>query len=146
MTIEHEDTVVHPFIIRHFLHNTASRRIIQDGRSKKFHFGELSHLDFWEQFVETVDNAREVSGSEANVDYFGLLRANFEAYPPKPSDAPLLITEDRFSRAADRRVIEMSDVRFGLYSTDLLREQAGDPRSGLPVGRLSTKLSNDWKR
>ena len=31
MTIEQEDTIVHPFILRQFLHNTASRRISQDG-------------------------------------------------------------------------------------------------------------------
>ena len=37
VTIEQEDTIVHPFLLRQFLHNTASRRIIQDWRSKKFH-------------------------------------------------------------------------------------------------------------
>ena len=55
MTIEQEDTIVHPFIHRQFHHNAASRRIILDGRSKKFYFGELGHLDFWDKFVETVD-------------------------------------------------------------------------------------------
>ena len=59
MTIEQEDTLVHPFILRPFLHNSASRRIIQDGRSKKCHFGALCHLDFWEQFVEAADYTRE---------------------------------------------------------------------------------------
>ena len=44
MTIEQEDTIVHPFVLRQFLHNTASRRISQDGRSQKFHLGELGHL------------------------------------------------------------------------------------------------------
>ena len=33
MTIEQEDTIVHPFVLRQFLHNTAYRRISQDGRS-----------------------------------------------------------------------------------------------------------------
>ena len=112
MNIEQEDTIVHPFILRQFLHNTASHRIIQDRRYKKFHFGELGHLDFWAQFVETVDYAREVSGSEANVDYFGLQRVNFEAYQLQPSDAPLHIAEDRFRGDADRRVIEIPDVQF----------------------------------
>ena len=117
MTIEQEDTIVHPFVLRQFLHNTASRRIIHDGRSKKFHFGELGHLDFWEQFVETVDYARELSRSKANVDYLGILRSNYEAYPLKSSDTPLHIAEDRFRGAADLRVIEIPDVPFGLYST-----------------------------
>ena len=58
MTIEQVDTIVHTFILRQFLHNSASRRIIQNGRSRKFHYGELCHLDFWKQFVDTVDNAR----------------------------------------------------------------------------------------
>ena len=81
MTIEQEDTIVHPFILRQFLHNTASRRISQDGRSQKFHLGELGHLDFWEQFVEVVDYAREFSRCKANVVYLGLFRVNYEAYP-----------------------------------------------------------------
>ena len=87
MTIEQEDSIVHPFIHRQFLHNRASRRIIQDWKSKMFHFGELGHLDFKEQFIETVDNAREFPFSEANVDYPGFLQAIFEAYPLRPSDA-----------------------------------------------------------
>ena len=57
MIIEQEDTIVHSFVLRQLLHNTASCCIIQDGRSKKFNFGELGHLDFWEQFVETADYA-----------------------------------------------------------------------------------------
>ena len=117
MTIEQEDTIDHPLILRQLLNNKASRRIIQDGRSKKFHFGELGHLDYREQFVQTVDYAREFSRSEANVDFLGLLRVNSEAYPHKPSDAPLHIAEDRFRGAADRRVIEIPDVQFGLYTT-----------------------------
>ena len=55
MTIVQEDMIVHPFVLRQFHHNTASCCISQGGRSKKFHFGELGHLDFWEQFVETYD-------------------------------------------------------------------------------------------
>ena len=47
MTMEQEDAIVHPFVLRQFLHNTSSRRISQVGRSKKFHFGELGYLDFW---------------------------------------------------------------------------------------------------
>ena len=117
MTIEQEDTIVHPFVLRQFLHNTASRRISQDGRSQKFHLGELGHFDFWEQFVEAVDYAREFLRCKANVDYLGLLRVNYEAYPLKPSDAPLHIAEDRFRGAADRRVFEIPDVQFGHYST-----------------------------
>ena len=109
MTIEQEDAIVHPFILRLLIHNTASRRIIQDGRSKKFHFGELGHL-------ETVNYTREASGSEANVDYLGLPWVDFEAYPLRPSDAPLHIAEDPIMRA-DRRVIEIPDVQFGLYCT-----------------------------
>ena len=112
LTIEQENTIVHPFVCRQFLHNAASSRIIQDGRSKKFHFGELGHLDLWDHFVETVDNAREYSCSKVNVAYIGLLRVISEAYPPKPSDAPLPIAEDRFRGAADRRVIHMPDVQF----------------------------------
>ena len=117
MTIEQEDTVVHPFVLRHILHNIASHRIIQDGRSKKFHFGELAHLDFWEQFVETVDYAREASHSEANVDYLALLRNNSEVYPITSSDATPNIAEDRFRLAADRRVIVHRHDQLGLYST-----------------------------
>ena len=87
MTIEQVGTNVYCFIVSRFLNNTASRRIIQDGRSQKFYFGEFGHLDFLEQFVETVDYAREASGSEANVDYLGLRRVIFVAYPLKPSDS-----------------------------------------------------------
>ena len=116
ITIEQEDAIVHPFILRQFFHNAASFRIMQDGRSKKSHFGELGLLEFWEQFVETVDYTKEVSSSEANVDYLCLLRVSFGAYLPKASDAPLHIAEDRFRGAADRRVIETPDVQFGLYS------------------------------
>ena len=117
MTIELEYTIVHPFILRQYLHKTASRRISQDGRFRKFHFGELVHLDFWEQFVEAVDYVREYSRSTANVDYLGLLRVNYEVYPLNRSETPLHIAEDRFRGAADRRVIEIPDVQFGLYST-----------------------------
>ena len=46
MTIDQEDTNVDHFVIRQFHHNAACRRISQDGRSKKFHFGELGHLDY----------------------------------------------------------------------------------------------------
>ena len=105
MIIEQEGRIVHPIILRQFLHNTASCRIILDGRSTKFHFGELGHLDFWQQYVETFDYAREFSCSEANVNYLGLHRVNIEAYPPKSSDVPLHIAEDRFRGAADSRVI-----------------------------------------
>ena len=111
--MELEGTIVHPFIFRQFLHNTASRRIIQDGRSKKFHFDQLGHLEF----VETVVYTRNVSGIKANDDYIGLLRVNFEAYPLELSDAPLHIAEDRFRGATDRRFIEIPDIQFGLYST-----------------------------
>ena len=38
MTIEQKATIVHPFVLRHFVHNTASRCISQDGRSKKLYF------------------------------------------------------------------------------------------------------------
>ena len=117
MTIEQEVAIVHPFVLRQFFHNTASRRISQDGRSKKFHFVELVHLEFWEQTVEDVVYAREFSRSMANVEYLGLLRVNYESYPLKPSDAPLFIAEDRFMGEADRRVIEIPEVQFGFYST-----------------------------
>ena len=117
MTIEQEDTIVHPFVLRQYLHNVASRRISQDGRFKKFHFGELGHLDLWGQYVDAVDYAKEFSLSKANADYLGLLRVNYEVYPLKPSDAPLHIAVDRSRRAADRRVIEIPDVQFGLDST-----------------------------
>ena len=118
MSIVQADAIVHPFILRQFLDKAASRRIIQDGRSKKFHIDELGHLDFWELFVKTVDYAREFSRSEANVDYLGLLRNNFEAYPLKPSDALLHIAEGRFKVAADRRVIEIPT--FSSDSTPLV--------------------------
>ena len=108
MTIEQEDTIVHPFVLRQFLHNTASRRISQAGRSQKFYFGEFGYLDFWEQFVEAVDYARECSSCKANVDYIGLLRVNYEAYPLKPSDAPLHIAEDRFRGVASSRYQTLS--------------------------------------
>ena len=126
MTIEQEDTIVQPFILRQFLHNIASRRISQDGRSKKFHFGELGHRDFWEQFVEAVDYAREFSRSKANADYLGLFLVNYEAYPIKPSDAPLHIAEDRFRGAADRRDTRRSVRTLLFWRSDLLRVQTGE--------------------
>ena len=126
MTIEQEDTIVHPFVLRQFLHNTASRRISQDGRSKKFHLGELGHLDFWEQFVEAVDYAREFSRCKANVDYFGLLRVNYEAYPLKPNDAPLHIAEDRLRGAPI-----VTSSRYRTFSSD-----------STPLAILSTASAN----
>ena len=150
MTNLQEDTIVHPVVLRQFLHNTASRRISLDGRSKKFHFGELIHLDFWEQLVEAVDYARESSSSKANVDYLGLLRVNYEAFMLKPRDALLHIAEDRFRGAADRRVIVMPDVQFGLYSTgDLIycecKQERADRVSLLDACRRCYRMtgSND---
>ena len=120
MTIEQRDTTAHPFILGQFLHNAASRRIIQDRRSKKFHLGKHGHLEFWEQYVETANHARDVSGSESHIDYLGLRWAYIEAYPLQLSETPLHIAEDRIGRAADRCVIEMTDVQFILYSTGTL--------------------------
>ena len=34
LTIEQEDTIVHPFVLRQFLHNTASRRISRMGEPR----------------------------------------------------------------------------------------------------------------
>ena len=56
-----------------FFNYAVSRCIIQDGRPLKLHLRKLGHLDLCEQYVETVDHTRDVSGSEANIDYFGLL-------------------------------------------------------------------------
>ena len=104
MAIEQGDTIVHFFILRQFLHNTASPRVIQDGRSKKFYFGDLGLLDFWEQFVEIVDYAGKFFRCGDNIDYLGLLRVNFEAYPPMPCDAPLHIAEDRFRGKNEKKM------------------------------------------
>ena len=117
VTIKQQDTIVHPFIFGQFLHDAASCCIIQDGRSKKFHLGKLGHIEFWEQYVETVNHTREVSGSEAHIDYLGLPWVYFEAYPLQLSDTPMHIAEDQFRGAADRRVNVMPDVQFRLYST-----------------------------
>ena len=148
MTIEQEDMIIHPFVLRQFLHNTASRRISQDGTSKKFYLGELGHLDFWDQLIEAVDYAREFSRSKANVDYLGLLLSNYEAYPLKPIDAPLHIAEDRFRGAADRRVIEIPDIQFGLYSTgDLIycecEQERDDPVSLLDACRRVYRMTGN---
>ena len=111
MTIEQEDTIVHPFVLRQFLHDAASRRISQDGRSQKFHLGELCHLDFWEQFVEAVDYTREFFRCKANVDYLGLLRVNYEAYPLKPSVQEQNQSNDHIER---RSVYDQSDKMCSL--------------------------------
>ena len=58
MTIEQEDAIVHSFILGQFLQNAAFRCIIHGGISKKFHLGKLGHLEFWEQYVESVEHAR----------------------------------------------------------------------------------------
>ena len=92
MIIEHKDTIAHPFILEQFLHDAVSRCIIKDRRSKKFHLGKLGHFEFWEQYVETVNHAREVSGSEARINYLGLPWVYIEAY--QLSDSPLHIAED----------------------------------------------------
>ena len=113
MTIEQEDTIVHLFVLRQLLDNSVSRCISQDWRSKKYHFVELGHLDFWEQFVEAVDYARESSCSKANVYYLGLLRVSYEAYPLKPSDAHLHIAEDRF-----REPPIVASSRYQTFSSD----------------------------
>ena len=74
MTIEQEGTIVHPFMLGQFLHNAATRCIIQDGRSRKLHLGKLDPLEFWEQ---CADHAREYSGSELLVDYVFFLETHF---------------------------------------------------------------------
>ena len=101
MTIEQEDTIAHPFILRQFLHDAASRCIILDWRSMMLFLGKLGHLEYWEQFVETVHHAREVSGSEAHIDYLGLPWVYIEAFVLQLSNAPLYIVQDRFRGAAD---------------------------------------------
>ena len=116
MIVEQEDTIVHPFILGKFLHDAASCCINQNGKTKKFHHCKLGHPEFCEQYVETVDYAKDVFGSDAYVDYLGLPWVYFEAYPLSLSDTPLHIAEDRFRGAADRRVFEIRDVHFGLYS------------------------------
>ena len=99
--------IAHPFILGQFLHDAASHCIIQDGRSKMLHLGKLGHLEFCEQYVETVNHAREASGIKAHIDYLGLPWVYFEAYSLQLSDTPLHITEDRFWGAADCYVIEI---------------------------------------
>ena len=148
MTIEQADTIVHPFVLIKFLHNTASRLISQDGRSKKFHFCELGYLDFWEQFIEAVDYAREFSISKANVHHLGLLRVNYEAYSLKPIDAPLHIAVDRFRGAADLHVIKIPDIQFRLYSTgDLIycecEQERADQVSLLDACRRGYRMTDD---
>ena len=44
MTIDQLDTIVYPFMLGKFLHDAASRCIIQDRGSKKFHLAKLGHL------------------------------------------------------------------------------------------------------
>ena len=45
VTIVKKDTIAHPFIHRQFLQNAASRCIILDVRTNKFHLGKFGHLD-----------------------------------------------------------------------------------------------------
>ena len=54
MIIDQEDTIVHPFVLRQFLHNTASRRISQDWRSNKFNFYEPGYLDFFSSSLKLL--------------------------------------------------------------------------------------------
>ena len=68
------------------------------------------------KYVETVNYSRVVSGSETHIDYLGLPWVFLEAYQLQLNDTPLHIAEDRFRGAADRRVIEIADVQFILYS------------------------------
>ena len=49
LTIEQEDTITHPFILGQLHHDAASRFIILDERSQKFH---LVHFQLWEQYVK----------------------------------------------------------------------------------------------
>ena len=91
VTIDLKDAITHPIMLGQFLHVASSRCIIEDGRSKKFNLGKLGYLEFWEQYVETVNHAREASDSEAHIDYLGLPWDYFEAYPLQLSDAPLHI-------------------------------------------------------
>ena len=127
MTIEQEGTIVHLFMLGQFLHNAATRCIIQDGRSRKLHLGKLGPLESWEQ---CADHSREYSGSEFHVDYLGFLGTHFEASPLQLSDSPLHISEVRFRVAADRRVIKIPDVQFRLYSTgDLIYRKCEQERA-----------------
>ena len=63
------------------LHDAASRCIIQDERSRKFHLGKFGHLEFWDKYNVTVNHTRLFSGSEAHTVYLGLPWVYFEAYP-----------------------------------------------------------------
>ena len=47
----------------------------------------------------------------------GFHQVNLEAYLHKPIDAPLHIAEELCNGVADRRVIELPEVQFGLYSS-----------------------------
>ena len=72
-----------------FLHDAASRGIIQDRRFKKFHLGEFGHLDFWKQYAEADHHVREGSDSETHVDHICIFRFYFQVNPHQPSDAPI---------------------------------------------------------
>ena len=60
MITKQEDAIAHMSMLGQFLHEATSRCIFQDGRSKKFLLGKLGHLEFCEQYVETVSHTREV--------------------------------------------------------------------------------------
>ena len=75
MTIEHEDAIVRPFVLKQFLHKKASRRTIQDGSSKKFYFGEHGHLDYWEQFLKLLTTREKLTTARPKLIiavFFGL--------------------------------------------------------------------------
>ena len=71
VTIEQEDTIVHPCTPGQFLHDAASHCIIHDGRSNMFHLGMFGHFDFWKQYAEPVGHSRDVSASETHIGYLG---------------------------------------------------------------------------
>ena len=136
VTIEKDDMNAHPFIFGQFIHDAVSRCVIQNGRSKKFNFCKFAHLELWNQYVETVDHAREASGSEA--------------YPLQLRDTHLHVAEDRFNGAADR-----ASSQYQTFISDSTPQAIRSTASGNK--RWITLLdawwrgywmdrSNDWRR
>ena len=113
MTIELEDTIVHPFILGQFLHNTECRRIIQDGRSKKFHFVSSVTLTSGSSSLKLLSTREKFPAAKPTIIiyvFFGLT-----SRPIRLSSVMLLCTS---LRTVSGESPIASSSRYQIFSSD----------------------------
>ena len=145
MTIEQEDTIVHPFVLRQFPHNAASRLISHDGDPRSSNLESSITLISGSsslKLLTTRENFPEARPTLIISVFFGLTMRPIRLNPVMHLCTSLRTDsgEPPMSRHRDTR---RSVLTLLHWQSDQLRVQTGEGRSGLLVGGLSTRLSND---